>query len=312
MGTPQLGRVVLWMTGALLSFSASAVAIRMLARDLTIFEIVTIRSGFGVAVLLVMVLALAPLRRELALRHMRLHILRNGIHFLGTYTWTLAVALLPLATVFALEFTTPMWVALLAVPMLGERLNRSRIASIVLGFVGVLVIVRPGLSSFQPLAVLVLFAAVIFALSLILTKRLTNHASTFAIIFWMNVMQLPLGLAWPTALAATGGPSLFVFRLGADHVLAVLMLGVAGLLSHYCLTNAFRAGEATVVVPLDFLRIPLIALVGWLLYGEALDIFVFAGAGLIVAGVLWNLHAETRRPAPRAAPGQSGARSGDA
>ena len=95
-------------------------------------------------------------------------------------------------------------------------------------------------------------------------------------------MQLPMALAWPTALAATGGPSLFVLRMGADAIVPTLVLGVVGLTSHYCLTNAFRSGDATVVVPLDFLRIPLIALVGWMFYGEALDAFVFAGAGLII------------------------------
>ena len=109
-------------------------------------------------------------------------------------------------------------------------------------------------------------------------------------------MQLPLGLAWPAVVAANGGPSLFVFRLGSDLLIPTLVLSVVGVTSHYCLTQAFRSGDATVVVPLDFLRIPLIALVGWMFYGEALDGFVFAGAGLIICGVLWNLIAESRRP----------------
>ena len=286
------------MTGALISFSVSALAIRALGARLNVFEILSIRSGFGVIILL-MLLAIRPeLRLHLALRRMGMHALRNSLHFIGQYSWSLAVTLLPFATVFALEFTTPAWVALLAALFLGERLTRSRIGSVVLGFLGVLVIVRPGLASFQPLALLVLFAALVFALSLIATKMLTNDVSTFAIIFWMNVMQLPMALAWPLVSAATGGPPLFVLRLGADALLPAIALGVVGLTSHYCLTNAFRAGDATVVVPLDFLRIPLIALVGWMFYGEALDIFVFAGAGLIICGVLWNLLAESRRQRP--------------
>src|SRR5690606_13130127 len=152
------------------------------------------------------------------------------------------------------------------------------------GFLGVLIIVRPGLASFQPAALLVLGAALAFAVSLIQTKMLTVYASTFAIIFWMNLMQLPMGLA--------GSDPLFLARLDAASILPAITLGVVGLTSHYCLTNAFRAGDATVVVPLDFLRIPLIALVGWLFYGEGLDVFVFAGAALIICGVLWNLRAE--------------------
>ena len=226
---------------------------------------------------------------------MGFHLARNTTHFVGQYAWALAVTLLPFATVFSLEFTTPAWVALLAALILGERMTKSRLGSVVLGFLGVLVIVRPGMASFQPTALLVLFAAFTFAISLIVTKQLTNRVSTFAIIFWMNLIQLPMALAWPSIVAATGGPSLFVFRLGADLLIPTLALGVVGLTSHYCLTQAFRSGDATVVVPLDFLRIPLIALVGWMFYGEALDGFVFAGAGLIICGVLWNLFAESRR-----------------
>jgi drug/metabolite transporter (DMT)-like permease len=287
------------MTGALFSFSVSALAIRALGQHINVFEILSIRSGIGLAVLVTLVALRPELRRELAPRHMGLHLARNTTHFVGQYSWALAVTLLPFATVFALEFTTPAWVAILAILLLGERMTASRAGSVILGFLGVLVIVRPGFASFQPLALLVLFAAFIFALSLIATKTLTGRVSTFAIIFWMNLMQLPMALAWPAAVAATGGPSLFVFRLGLDSLLPVVALGVVGLTSHYCLTQAFRFGDATVVVPLDFLRIPLIALVGWMFYGETIDVFVFAGATLIVCGVLWNLHAEARRQAPQ-------------
>ena len=275
------------MTGALLSFSASAVAIRGLAGKFNIFEILAVRTGFGFAVMLVIAMTQPEMRRELTSRHLILHGMRNTIHFAGQYTWALAVTLLPLATVFALEFTMPMWVALLAIPLLGERMTASRAGSVVLGFLGVLIIVRPGLASFQPAALLVLVAALAFALSLIATKKLTHDVSTFVIIFWMNAMQLPIALA--------GSDLLFFLRFDEQTIWPALLFGVVGLTSHYCLTNAFRSGDASVVVPIDFMRIPLIAMVGWLLYGEAIDTFVFAGAGLIVCGVLWNLRAESQR-----------------
>jgi drug/metabolite transporter (DMT)-like permease len=286
------------MTGALLSFSASALAIRALGKQLNIFEILSIRSGLGLLILIAIILARPALRHELAWRHMGLHFTRNSVHFIGQYCWSLAVTVLPFATVFALEFTTPAWVALLAALFLHERLTKSRIASIVLGFCGVLVIVRPGLASFQPMALLVLFAALMYGISLVVTKQLTNRVSTFTVIFWMNVMQLPMGLGWPLVKAMTGGPELFVQRVGTDMVVPAVVLGVVGVTSHYCLTRAFRSGDATVVVPLDFLRIPLIALVGWMFYSEPLDGFVFAGAALIIGGVLWNLFAESRRSGP--------------
>jgi drug/metabolite transporter (DMT)-like permease len=283
----HLGRVVLWMTGALLSFSAMAVSIRGLVGRLNIFEILTIRSGTGVLVLLALVATHPELRATLALRRMGLHAVRNSVHFASQYAWALSLTLLPLATVFALEFTMPAWVALLAMPLLGERMTLSRVGSIVLGFTGVLIIVRPGFESFQPGVLLVLAAALGFAISLITTKQLTMNVGTFAILFWMNVMQLPMGLA--------GSNPLFILDLDAHHLPAIIGVGIAGLSSHFCLTNAFRAGDATVVVPFDFLRIPLIALVGWLFYAEPLDLFVFAGAGVIIVGVVWNLRAEVRR-----------------
>lgn len=223
------------------------------------------------------------LRATLALQRMGLHAVRNSVHFASQYAWALSLTLLPLATVFALEFTMPAWVALLAMPLLGERMTLSRGGSIVLGFTGVLIIVRLGFESVQPGVLLVLAAALGFAISLITTKQLTLNVGTFAILFWMNVMQLPMGLA--------GSNPLFILDLDAHHLPAIIGVGIAGLSSHFCLTNAFRAGDATVVVPFDFLRIPLIALVGWLFYAEPLDLFVFAGAGVIIAGVVWNLRA---------------------
>jgi drug/metabolite transporter (DMT)-like permease len=118
----------------------------------------------------------------------------------------------------------------------------------------------------------------------------------------MNLIQLPLGLL--------GADPWFVTRLGLHQLPALMGLGIAGLSAHYCMSNAFRAGDASLVVPLDFLRIPLIAVVGWWLYGEPLDLIVFAGAGIIVAGLLWNLRSEARSaPAVAALPmalGQAG------
>jgi drug/metabolite transporter (DMT)-like permease len=188
---------------------------------------------------------------------------------------------------FALEFTTPAWTLLLAAPVLGERLTASRIGAVVLGLLGVLIILRPGLATFQPGALLALMAAFGLAVTLIATKKLTRTDSTFAILFWMMLIQLPIALV--------ASEPLFVTKLTQAQAPAVIGIGVSGLASHYCLTNAFRAGDAGVVVPLDFMRIPLIAVVGWAFYNEKLDVFVLLGAMIIIAGVLWNLRAETAR-----------------
>ncbi len=293
MTPPRLVPVVLWMTGALLSFSAMAVSIRELWRTLAIFEILAVRNAAGIVILLAIGLARPALLRTVSTRHFWLHLMRNSVHYVSQYLWATGLTLLPLATVFALEFTMPAWTTLLAVFFLGERMTPSRIGAVILGFIGVLVIIRPGLESFRPAAFLVLLAAFGYAITLTTTKRLTATDTTFGIVVWMNIMQLPMNLA--------GSDPFFVLKIGTADLVPLIALGVAGLSSHYCLSNAFRAGDASLVVPLDFLRIPLIALVGWSLYGESLDIYVFAGAGLIISGVLWNLRAEAIRRAPVAA-----------
>jgi drug/metabolite transporter (DMT)-like permease len=279
------------MTGALLSFSVMAISIRGLAGTLTLLEILTIRAALGLIVLCTILSARPELRRGLHLRRLPLHIVRNSFHFGSQYLWAWGLLLLPLATVFALEFTMPAWTIVLAPFFLGERMTPTRIGAVVLGIAGVLVIVRPGMETFQPAALMVLIAALGYAVCIIATKKLTNTESTFAIVFWMSVIQLALG--------AAGTGIVFVGKLGLEQVPALIGVGAAGLTAHYCLANAFRAGDASLVIPLDFMRIPLIAVVGWWLYSEPLDVYVFAGAGLIIAGILWNLCSETRRSGSR-------------
>ena len=276
------------MVGALLSFSVMAVSIRELTKGgLSIFEILVFRSAIALLVLLVLLAVRPELRSYTLPRRMPLNLLRNSVHYAAQYSWALSLTMLPLAMVFALEFTMPAWTVLLAIWILHERMTPSRIGVVVLGLVGVLVILRPGIASFNPGAVLVLLAAFGYAITMITTKQLTATETTFGIVFWMAVIQLPLSLIG-------SDPTVFL-HLEGRHVLPALGVGIAGLTSHYCLSNAFRAGDATLVIPLDFMRIPLIAVVGWAFYGERLDIFVLLGALIIVAGVLWNLRSETAR-----------------
>jgi drug/metabolite transporter (DMT)-like permease len=283
-------RVILWMSGALTFFCVMAVAVRALAAKLSIIEILAVRSGTGVLIVAT-VLALRPLRiAELRTRRPALHCGRNVIHLGATYLWSLGVVLLPFATVFALEFTTPAWVALFATVFLGERMSVSRFGAVVLGFLGVLVILRPGFEAFRPATLIVLASAVGFAVSVVIQKRLTETDTTFGILAWMNAIQFALSSVG-VGLTADAFP---FGRLTAADLPFLLGLGLGGFAAHFCMTNAFRSGDAVVVVPLDFLRVPLIAVIGFLFFGEALDPFVFAGSGLIVIGIIWSLFSESR------------------
>lgn len=276
------------MTGALLSFSLSAVSIRELARSLSIFELLSLRAGFGIVAVFLVALAGRGGLGQLAVKRVGLQGMRSGVHWIGQATWAYGVTVLPLATVFALEFTAPIWVTLLALVFLGERITLPRLGAVVLGIVGVLIILRPGYLPLGTATFAVLLAAVSFAVTQLTTKELTKTESTLSILFWMNVVQLPLNLVWCD-------PS-FPLRIEAGQVPAVLAVCLSGLSSHYCLTQALRHGDATLVVPMDFMRVPLIALVGWWLYGEPLDPIVFLGAATVVVGITWNLVAATRSP----------------
>lgn len=279
------------MMGTLASFTALAVSIRALTATLTVYEVLAIRNLGGIVIL--GAYALLAARGDIgAPRPLWLHVIRNVFHFAGQAAWTTGLTLLPIATVFALEFTAPAWTVVLAVLFLRERLTAGRVAAVVLGFVGVLIILRPGLSAFDPAGLVVLFAAMMFAVQLTTTKRLTGSNTVLNILFWMNIMQLPLYLV---AQGLTGRPPLLLPHLSLAMAPALFGLCTTGLLAHVCLTNAFRHGDAIVVVPIDFMRIPLITLVGVLLYGEAFDPMVLLGAGVTAAGIVWNIRAETRR-----------------
>lgn len=283
----SLGVATLWMLGALASFSLSAVSIRQLAQALSIFELLSLRSLFGAAVLLVVARFTRGGIHQLSLHRAGLQGLRHGVHWIGQAAWAYGITVLPLATVFAIEFTAPIWVTLLAVVFLGERITAPKIGAVVLGILGVLIILRPGYLPIGPASLAVLLAALSFAVTAVTTKMLTRTETTLAILFWMNLVQLPLNLVWCDPA--------FPLRIEAAQLPWIAGVCVTGLSSHYCLTQAFRHGDATVVVPMDFLRVPLIAVVGWWFYGERLDPIVFLGAASVVTGIIWNLLAAERQ-----------------
>jgi drug/metabolite transporter (DMT)-like permease len=162
---------VFWMVGTLLSFSLMAISIRQLGGVLNLFELLVVRAAGGLAILFIVMAAQPSLFGYLALRKPVTHLVRNGTHFCANLLWANAVIVLPLATVFAIEFMMPVWAGLLAVLLLGEHFTVSRAATIVLGFLGVLVILRPGIEAFQPAALGVLIASFGYAASNIATKK---------------------------------------------------------------------------------------------------------------------------------------------
>lgn len=271
----------LWMGGALLSFLLMAVGAREASAELGTFQILLFRSLIGLGVVL-LILGRSGLRK-VATAHAGLHMVRNGSHFIGQFGWFYGIAFIPLAEVFAIEFTVPVWTALFATLLLGERLTRARVLAIALGLAGVLIILRPGVAIVHPAALAVLVGAVAYGVSHTLTKKLSAHDRPLTILFYMTLMQLPLALV----------PALFDWTTPSASTWPwLLAVGLTALTAHYCMTRAFLLADATVVVPMDFLRLPLVALLGYLWYGESIEWFVFAGAALILLGNLLNLRKE--------------------
>jgi drug/metabolite transporter (DMT)-like permease len=271
-------RAALWMCGALVSFMAVAIAGRQLSAELTTFQILFFRSCLGLAVVLVL------LQRwgwpQVRTRVFGAHLARNVAHFGGQYGWFYGIAFIPLTEVFAIEFTVPIWTAILATIFLRERMSRLRVAAVALGFVGILIILRPGVAAVSVPALAVLGSAVCYAISHVFTKRLSSTETPLAILFYMTLIQLPLGLI--PALPHWVWPSVASWPW-------VGIVAVTALSAHYCLARAFQLADATVVLPLDFLRLPLIAIVGFILYHEPADIWVFAGALIVFAATWLNL-----------------------
>ncbi len=275
---PPAIRAALWMSGALLSFMTMAIAGRQLSAELTTFQILFFRSFVG----LVVVIALLQRSgwKRVKTHVFGTHLLRNVAHFGGQYGWFYGIASIPLSEVFAIEFTVPIWTAILATIFLGERMNRVRVLAVALGFVGILVILRPGMAVVTVPALAVLGGALCYAISHVFTKRLSATESPLTILFYMTVIQLPLGLV--PALPHWVWPSAALWPW-------VGLVALTALSAHYCLTRAFQLADATVVMPMDFLRLPLIAVVGFLFYGEAVSVWVFAGALIVCAATWLNL-----------------------
>ena len=280
-------KAALWMTGSIASFSSMAVAGREVAGSLDTFEIMMYRSFVGAVIVCALAGATGAWRSIQTVR-IRTHLFRNLAHFTGQNLWFYAVTVIPLAQVFALEFTSPIWVIVLSPLVLGERLTLVRAFAAIMGFVGILIVARPDMAGLNTGVITAASSAIFFALTIMLTKRLTRNEGITSILFWLTVMQLVMGIimaGWDGDIALPDS------RTGPW----VLLIGCAGLLAHFCLTNALAIAPATVVVPIDFIRLPTIAVIGMLVYGEAIDVWVFVGATVIFAGNYLNLWVETRR-----------------
>ena len=275
-----------WMIGAMLSFSLMAVSGRELGAYLDTFEIMMYRSIVGIFIVCIFIFYNKSFL-ELSIKKIRLHLVRNIFHFTGQNLWFFAVMYIPLSQLFAFEFSIPIWVAFLAPIFLKERLTLIRSLAIVIGFIGILVVARPNFSNFNPAIIAAILCAIGFAITSIATKKLTETDSITCILFWLTVMQFIFGFI----CAGLDGEINYSIGLELNWI---IIIGICGLFAHYCLTKALSLAPAIIVSPLEFFRLPFISIIGYLVYNESLEVYVFFGAVIVLFANIINILNENK------------------
>ena len=280
----QLTKAVFYMTGAIASFVAMAVAGRAVSFQLDTFEIMLFRSFIGFLLVLGFILVRGE-GKNITRRHMGVHVVRNLFHFSGQNLWFFALTVIPLAQVFALEFTTPLWILILSPLILGERLSRKKISVGLIGFGGALLVAQPAMSGLSLGVISAALAAVGFAGSIVLTKKLTQSETILTVLFYMTLFQLCFGIICAGYDGDIALPS-------AQNLPWVILIACAGLAAHFSLTVALSLAPATLIAPIDFIRLPAIVVIGFVFYSEPVDALVILGAGIIFAANYVNILGE--------------------
>lgn len=283
---PAILTAAFWMSGSIISFTLMAIAGRELASDLDTFELMLWRSVIGVIIVLT-IGGYAGTLKQVNTRHLNRHIFRNIAHFTGQNLWFFALPLIPLAQVFALEFTVPVWVMIFAALFLGEKMTPIRLLSVLLGFAGILLVARPDNASISPGFIAAALAAVGFAITTTLTKQMTRHDSITKIMFWLVMTQTVFGLI-------TAGYDGNITLPAANTAPWLILVGICGLLAHFCIARALAVAPAMIVSPIDFARLPIIVVVGIVLYNEPIELTAIIGALIIFAANYLNILNESR------------------
>lgn len=282
LAIPPGVRGCLWMLFSIASFVGMTISGRELSTEMSTVEVLFFRSLVGALVMLPLVIG----DSGLATARKGYHFTRNIVHFSGQVGWFYGVAMLPLADLTALSGTVPIFGAVIALIVLKERVGLRRAAVIALGFSGVLVMLRPGFAEVGLPAFAVLFGSAMYAAASIMVKIMTRTDNARIVVFYMQIMQLPMALL----------PALFFWTTpGWADLPAIVGVGVCGLGAHYFMARALTIADASVVMPMSFLQLPVMAALGYLLYAEIPDAWMLVGGGMVLAGTWWNMRAEAAR-----------------
>ncbi len=278
-------RTGLWMLGWFSSMLMMTAAGREATADIPVNMLMFFRSAIGIVILLP--IAMWKGFSSLKTNQLPRHVVRNSFHFGAQFSWFYALTLIPLAQLVSIEFTMQIWTAIIAVFYLGDKITKNKIIAIIVGFIGILVIVRPGFTAVEPGQLFALLSAVGFAFSVVMTKQLLKKDTAFTTLFYMVGTQL----VFVSVIA------MFYWQLPTSTATWpwLIAVGIAALTAHYCLARALQLSDASTITQIDFARVPLVAILGWWLYQEGVDIFLIVGAGLILFGNLINLRGNNKK-----------------
>ena len=282
-GAPDTLRGALWMLLACACFSLMNGIVRHLAQDLPTLVIVFFRCLFGLIALLPWLLkpGLASLRAT----RPGLHGIRVAMAFVAMAAWFYGLKSMPLAEATALSFTTPLFATIAAVLFLGEVMRARRWTATLVGFIGAMIILRPGLATLNDATLYVLLAAFLMALSQTIVKLLSRGEHPNATVFWLVFLMTPVSLVPAILVWQTPDVEQFAWLIG---------LGVIATLGHQSLARSLGATEATAVYPIDFTRLIFAATIGFLAFDEAPDRWTWIGAAVIVTSSVYIAHREAR------------------
>lgn len=277
-------RGAFWMLASVLCLVGMTIGARELSATMSSVEILSFRAIVGVVVMFPLLLRTGwPAFRT---HQFRWHAGRSVLQFAAQFAWVFGIGILPLAEITALEFTIPLWAAPIAIVFLGERMGIHKWIAAFLGFAGILVILRPGFAVVSPAALVVLAGCLAFAATGVLMKHLARTDDPKLIVFYVNMIQLPMGLI----------PAAFVWVTpGWGDMPWVLLWGVGGLAATYAMAKAMQLADATLILPIDFVRLPFAAFLGYLLYSEELVVWTAVGALTIFGANYYSVTREARR-----------------
>lgn len=271
------------MLASTLLFGLMAVTIRYASRSLPTFEIAFFRNAFGLLALLPVLLGGS--RANLRTAQLPRYLARSAIGMGSMLCGFWAIGHLPLSQAISLSYSTPLFVTIAAAIWLGEQVRRRRWAAVIVGFAGVLVIVRPGTSGFSHGSLVAVMAAVLSAVVAIQIKQLSRVDPADTIVFYTYLFWVPLSLV----------PALFVWQWPQGIAWAWLLLtGIFGTAAQLLWTRALRLGDVSALTPISFMQLPVVALAGYVLFGEGIDRWTVLGAAIIFSANAYIAHREAR------------------